>query len=198
MAKVRANEELGRGQRKTCVQSFAKVAVKEVVKKDLLLKYDPEAGYLGTGVSGDTVATLSPFDRILVLRHNGTYRVFSELPEKTFIGPGAWWIGLADKEVLSSLVFTLIYKEEKTGSPWIKRCIIEGWIMNKEYSLVPSGATVLHLDTRPQFAFTAYYAPQPRTRTQKGAFKAQDYPVKGLKTVGIKLADRVVERLEVP
>jgi topoisomerase-4 subunit A len=94
-------------------------------------------------------------------------------------------------------VFTVIYKDGKTGYPWIKRCIIEGWIMNKEYSLVPEGATVLHVDTRQQFAFTAYYAPKSRIRTAKGSFKAQDYPVKGIKAGGVKLTDRVIERVEV-
>jgi topoisomerase-4 subunit A len=197
MAKVRVNEELAKGQRKTEVHSFAKVAVKEVVKKDRDLKYDPVQGYLGTAVGGELIATVSPFDRILILRHNGTYTVMAELPEKTFIGPGAWWIGVADKEALAALVFTVIYKEEKTGYPWIKRCIIEGWIMNKEYALVPEGAVVLHVDTRQHFTFTAYYAPKPRIRITKGSFKAEEYPIKGLKAGGIKLTDRVIERVEV-
>ncbi|MDR2393785.1 MAG: DNA topoisomerase IV subunit A [Treponema sp.] len=197
IAKVTANEELGRGQRKTEVHTFAKVALKEVVKKDQELKYDKERGYLGTTVAGERVATVSPFDRILILRLNGTYTVLGALPEKAFIGPSAWWIGVADKEALAKLVFTVIYKDAKTGCPWIKRCIIEGWIMNKEYALVPGGAQVLHVDTREQFTFSAYYAPKPRVRITKGSFKAQDYPLKGLKTAGVKLADRVIERLEV-
>ncbi|MDR2632621.1 MAG: DNA topoisomerase IV subunit A [Treponema sp.] len=197
IAKIKANEELGRGQRKTLVQAFAKVALKEAVKKDLELRYDRERGYLGTAVGGELVDRVSPFDRILILRHNGTYTVPADIPEKTFIGSGAWWIGVADKEALAALVFTLIYKDAKTGCPWIKRCVIEGWIMNKEYALVPEGAQVLHVDTREQFTFSAYYVHKPRVRITKGSFKAQDYPVKGLKTAGLKLADRAVERLEV-
>jgi topoisomerase-4 subunit A len=197
IAKVRANEDLGKGQRKTLVDTFAKVAVKEVVKKDRELKYDRVTGYLGTAVIGELIAMLSPFDRLLIIRNNGTYTVVVELPEKTFIGPGAWWIGVADKEALAALVFTIIYKEGKTGSPWIKRCVIEGWIMNKEYSLVPEGALVLHVDTRQQFSFAAYYVPKSRIRITKGIFKAQDYPVKGLKAGGVKLTDREIERVEV-
>ncbi|MDR1031498.1 MAG: DNA topoisomerase IV subunit A [Treponema sp.] len=197
MAKVRVNEDLDKGQRKTIVETFAKVAVKEVVKKDQELKYDRVTGYLGTAVIGELIAVLSPFDRILIIKNNGTYSVVAELPEKTFIGPGAWWIGVADKEALAALVFTILYKEEKTGCPWIKRCVIEGWIMNKEYSLVPEGALVLQVDTRQQFNFTAYYVPKPRIRITKGTFKAQDYPVKGLKAYGVKLTDREIERVEV-
>ncbi|GHV35944.1 DNA topoisomerase IV subunit A [Spirochaetia bacterium] len=124
--RVKANEEVGRGARKTRVGTFDKVDVKEVVGKDRELKYDKKTGYLGTAVVGEVVAEVSAFDRILTLRKNGTWSV-ADLPDKAFVGPGAWWIGVADKEVLSATVFTIIYKEKDTGFPCIKRCIIEGW-----------------------------------------------------------------------
>jgi len=63
--KVKANEELGRGKRKTKVGSFEKVDMKEVVKRDQELRYDSATGYLGTAVSGgQVVAEVSSFDRI--------------------------------------------------------------------------------------------------------------------------------------
>jgi topoisomerase-4 subunit A len=112
------------------------------------------------------------------------------------VGPGAWWIGVADKEVLSDTVFTIIYKEPKTGCPCIKRCVIEGWIMNKDYSLVPEGAAVLHVDTRPKFSFTVNYVPKPRLKVLKEIFKAQDYNIRGLKAGGIRLASKEVKNIE--
>jgi topoisomerase-4 subunit A len=195
IAKVKANDELGRGARKTKVGVFDKVDVKEVVRKDLELKYDRNTGYLGTAVAGEILAEASPFDRVLVLRANGTYAV-TDLPEKAFVGVNAWWIGVADKEVLGALVFTVIYREAETGYPCIKRCVIEGWIMNKDYSLVPEGATVLHVDVRPKFSFTVYYVPKPRLKITKENFKAQDYLVKGLKAGGVRLAAKEVNRVE--
>jgi topoisomerase-4 subunit A len=195
IAKIKANDELERGARKTKVGVFDKVDAKEVVRRDQELKYDRDTGYLGTAVTGETLAEVSPFDRILVLRANGTYAV-TDLPEKAFVGAGAWWIGVADKEVLGALVFTVIYKEAGTGYPCIKRCVIEGWIMNKEYSLVPEGAAVLHVDTRPKFSFALYYAPKPRLKITRENFKAQDYLVKGLKAGGVRLAAKEVERIE--
>jgi len=195
ISKIRANEEVGRGTRKTKVGKFEKVDVKEVVKKDLELKYDSQTGYLGTDVSGETIAEVSPFDRILTLRHNGVWSV-ADLADKTFVGPGAWWIGVADKEVLAATVFTVIYREAKTGYAFIKRCVIEGWIMNKEYSLVPEGAEVLLVDTREKFAFTLHYKPRPRLKVTKESFKAQDYNVRGLKAGGIRLAAKEAARVE--
>ncbi|MDR1567056.1 MAG: DNA topoisomerase IV subunit A, partial [Treponema sp.] len=89
-----------------------------------------------------------------------------------------------------------IYKEAKTGYPCIKRCVIEGWIMNKDYSLVPEDAVVLHVDTRPKFSFTVNYAPKPRLKVLKEAFKAQDYNVRGLKAGGVRLASKEVKSVE--
>jgi topoisomerase-4 subunit A len=196
IAKVKVNGEIDRGERKTKVGKFDKVDVKEVVKKDQELKYDRTTGYLGTAVTGELIAAVSPFDRILTLRNNGTYTV-ADLPDKSFVGPAAWWIGVADKEALGAIVFTVFYKEAETGYPCIKRCIIEGWIMNKEYTLVPEGAQVLHIDTREKFSFTLRYTPKPRIKITKETFKVQDFQVKGLKAGGIKLATRAVDRVEV-
>jgi topoisomerase-4 subunit A len=193
---IKSNAELGRGVRKTKVGKFEKIAVKEVVKLDVQLKYDKATGYLGTAVSGELAVELSPFDRVLSLRNNGVYTV-TDIPEKTFIGEGAWWIGVADKESLAKIVFTVIYKEADTGYPCIKRCVIEGWIMNREYPLAPTGATILHVDTRQKFSFTLHYVPRPRVRIVKEAFDVQDFPVKGLKTTGARLATRETERVEV-
>ncbi|MDR0496847.1 MAG: DNA topoisomerase IV subunit A [Treponema sp.] len=193
IAKIKANDELERGARKTKAGKFDKVDVKEVVKRDLSIKYDTGTGYLGTAVSGETRAEVSPFDRILAIRNNGIWSV-TDVPEKSFIGQGAWWIGVADKEVLSGTIFTIIYKEVKTGYPCIKRCVIEGWIMNKEYSLVPEGAEVLLIDTREKFSLTVHYKPKPRLKVLLETFKAQSYNIRGLKAGGIRLAAKEAEK----
>jgi topoisomerase-4 subunit A len=196
IAKVKANEELGRGERKTKVGAFDKVDVKEVVKRDLELKYDKKTGYLGTAVAGETAAEVSPFDRILTIRNNGVWTV-ADLPDKVFAGPNAWWIGVADKEELSRTIFTIIYKEKESGYACIKRCVIEGWIMNREYSLVPEGAAVLHVDTRQKFTFTLRYTPKPRLKVLAENFRAQDYQVKGLRAGGVRLAAKEAAKVEV-
>ena len=134
------------------------------------------------------------FRSILTVRPNGTWYV-ADIPEKVFVGQGAW-TGIADKEALADIVFTIIYKEAKTGYPCIKRCVIEGWIMNKEYSLVPEGAEVLLVDTRKKFTFTVHYKPKPKLKITKETFKAEDYNIRGLKAGGIRLSAREAEKLE--
>jgi len=188
IAKIKSNEELFGGMRRTKVGVFDKIDVKEVVRKDVQLKYDRESGYLGTAISGgEVVAELSPFDRILVIRGNGLWSV-TDIPEKAFIGPRAVYIGEANKDTIAPIIFTLIYAEAKTGYPCIKRFQIEGWIMNKDYALLPDGCTVLHGDIRAKFTFAVKYKPKPRLKVLSETFKAQDYTVKGIKAGGVRLA----------
>jgi topoisomerase-4 subunit A len=65
--------------------------------------------------------------------------------------------------------------------------------MNKDYFLVPDGAQVLHIDTRPKFIFTIKYKPRPRLKVLTEDFKAQNYNVRGLKAGGIRLAAKEAE-----
>ncbi|MCL2126809.1 MAG: DNA topoisomerase IV subunit A, partial [Treponema sp.] len=195
IGKIQANEELGRGARKTKVGAFDKIDVKEVVKRDVELRYDKKTGYLGTNVSGEKIAEVSPYDRILAVRKNGMYSV-TDLPEKLFVGADAWWIGVADKEVLSKTVFTIIYKDRENGFACIKRFVIEGWIMNKDYFPVPDGAVILHVDTRAKFSFTVKYVPKPRLKVLAEDFKAQNYSVRGLKAGGLRLSNKQVSRVD--
>jgi topoisomerase-4 subunit A len=200
IVRIRADKELSQGAlppgaRKTKVGVFDKVGVKEAAKRDVELKYDSKTGYLGTNVSGAKITDVSPFDRILTIRKNGMYSV-TELPEKTFVGADAWWIGVADKEVRSGTIFTIIYKEKETGFPCIKRCVIEGWIMNKDYFLVPDGAVILHVDTREKFTFSVKYVPKPRLKVLSEAFRAQDYNVRGLKAGGLRLANKEASKVD--
>jgi topoisomerase IV subunit A len=197
IAKIQANEELGKGARKTKVgAAFDRIDVKEAARKDVELKYDKKTGYMGTNVAGVKIAEVSPFDRILAIRKNGMYTV-TDLPDKLFVGEDAWWIGAADKEELSKTIFTIIYKEKDTGFACIKRCVIEGWIMNKDYFLVPDGALVLHIDTRPKFTFTLKYTPKPRLKVLSEDFKAHDYPVRGLKAGGMRLSNKQVSKADI-
>ncbi len=194
--KIRADTEAGGGARKTVIAKFGKVDVKEVAKKDLRFKYDAATGYAGTAVNGELIAEVSPFDRILAVRKNGVYSVH-DLPDKLFVGEGAWWIGVADKNALADTVFTIIYKDTTTGYAYIKRCVIEGWLLNREYSLIPQDAEILLIDTRKKFAFTAYYTPKLRMKIFNEEFKVQDYAVKGLKAGGVRLANREMDRIKV-
>ncbi len=197
IALVKKNEELGFGKRKTKVGRFEKIDVKEVVKRDLTLRYDAATGYLGTSVSGGKeICQVSTYDRILVIRKSGIFQVI-DVPEKVFADKGLLWCGIADKDELAKTVFTLVLRDKKEKQPYIKRFKIEGWIMNRDYPLAPEGMDILHLDTRDNFFLICHYKPKPRVKILKQQFAVADYLVKNLKAGGVRLAIRELAKLEV-
>lgn len=183
-------------KRHTQISKFNAVDVKSVVQRNLSLRYDGK-GYLGTSVSGgEEKLKVTPYDRILFVRQNGMYMV-CDVPEKMFVGQGMWFCSLSDKETLSKVLFTVLYRDPKTNYVFIKRCRVGGFIMNRDYFFAPDGMEVLHVDTRKDFKFTVHYTKKPRVKILEQTFKAGDYVEKGLKALGVRLEAREVDSVEV-
>ena len=178
-------------ERKTEITSFTKVNVKEAVDRNLSLRYDEKSGYLGTAVStGTELFKVSPFDRIFIMRKNGIYTVV-DIPEKLFVDVELAHCCLAGKENVSKVLFTAIYKDRKTGFPYIKRSRIEAYLLNHDYLFVPDNNEVLLISSSPDLHVTVTLEPKPKTRQNEKTFSATDYPEKGLKANGVKLLARV-------
>ncbi|MBN2187861.1 MAG: DNA topoisomerase IV subunit A [Chitinispirillaceae bacterium] len=181
--------------RRTELVSFTKVDVREAAQRNLKLKYDRDTGYLGYEVGGNVLFDVSPYDRILVIRKTGAYSV-SDVPDKAFVDKGMLYCGFADKEVLSKTVFTVVFRDDETGYPYIKRCQIEQFILNKGYSIVPEKCTPLRLTIDPHAELQVEYKPLPRIRVLEETFKVKDYLVKGSKSGGVRLASREVKSVK--
>ena len=61
--------------RRTEIESFDKIDVRQAARRDLKLRYDSKNGYLGYTVNGESLFETSQYDRILVIRKDGTYSV---------------------------------------------------------------------------------------------------------------------------
>lgn len=183
-------------ERQTKITSFSAVDVKQIVQRDTPLRYD-EKDYLGTSVNGGReILKVTPFDRILIVRKSGLWSV-CDVPDKLFVDSGIWFCNYADKDIISKILFTIIYRDPKTKYCFIKRCRISGWIMNRDYNFVPDGMEVLHVDTRAKFKFSLNYTKKPRVKITVQEFKAQDFEEKGLKTNGIRLESKEVDSIKV-
>jgi len=186
----------GANARRTEIIGFTKVDVKGAALRNLSLRYDPSSGYLGTAVSGgQEMLEVSSFDRLLIVRRTGVYTV-QDAPEKLFVDKGLKYVGFADKEALSGIVFTIVYRDPETGYPCIKRCKIEAFILNKDYLLIPDGGEILALGIGDKYRFVVNYVEKPRIKKKAEEFKASDFLVKGLKANGVRLAPREVESAE--
>ena len=179
--------------RRTTLQTIETVDARSVVKRDIALRYDERAGYLGTQVYfGSELLKISQFDRILYVRKSGIYTV-TEAPAKVFVGPQLRCVTFADKESLAKILFTVIYMEKETHLAYIKRCKISGYIMNRDYFLAPDGMDVLHVDMRKSFTFTLRYVQKPRVKILTETFKAESFPEKGLKAQGVRISVKEAE-----
>jgi topoisomerase IV subunit A len=175
----------GRFPRKTEIVSFEKVDVREVAQRNLKLRYDRDTGYLGHEVNGNVLFDVSAYDRILVIRKSGMYSVVN-VPDKLFVDKGMLFCGFINKDT----VFTVVYKHPASGFPFIKRCGIEQFILNKAYSLVPEGAIVQMFSTDPDGTIFAEYKPKPYLRVLEEKFPLSQFLIKGVKAQGVRLANK--------
>ncbi len=183
--------------RRTKITNINTVDVKAVSKRDKSLRYDEKSGNLGVDVnSGEEVLKVTPFDKVLYVRKSGIYSV-SECPKKIFVGPEMRYCGLADKESLSKVLFTILYRDPATQYVYIKRCKIAGYIMNRDYFFAPDGMEVLHVDTRKTFEFKLNYVPKGRIKKLTETFKAGSYEEKSLKAKGVRVAPKEVKDIVV-
>ena len=121
-----------------------------------------------------------------------------EAPKKLFVGPEMRYCGFADKESLSKVLFTVIYRDPETQFVYIKRTRVGAYIMNRDYFFQPEeGVEVLHVDTRKNFKFTLNYVPKPRVKVLQETFKAEDFLEKGLKALGTRVAAKEVQTVDI-
>ncbi|MEC7280693.1 MAG: DNA gyrase subunit A, partial [Verrucomicrobiota bacterium] len=144
--------------RLTQLRSFEKVDIREAAKRDRKLRYDAKSGYLGYDVNGNVLFDVSQYDRVLVIKKDGTYCVM-DVPEKTFVEKGLLHCGFIEKD----LVFNVVYRDKKKFA-YIKRCIIEKFILGKVYELIPKECKLLKLTTDSEKTVALDYKPRPRLR----------------------------------
>jgi topoisomerase-4 subunit A len=104
-----------------------------------------------------------------------------------------FYCGLIDKE----LVFNVIFREESTKYPYIKRCKIDQFILNKAYNLVPDDCTVLKVTTDSEAIVTIEYKPKPRLKLLLETFAFKNFLVKGSKAGGVRLANKEMKSVKV-
>ncbi|WP_320129027.1 DNA topoisomerase IV subunit A [uncultured Sphaerochaeta sp.] len=183
-------------KRKTTVTSFETIAIKEVAERNLSVKYDPSNGYLGYGVkTGTQILEASSFDRVLIIRKDGTYQVV-DAPEKEFVGKGMLFCGFADKSELANLTFTVLYQEKTYKYLFLKRCKIASYTLKKVYPLVPEGNfKLIKLSVLPNAEMIVTYKPKPGLRILEEKFYFSDYLVKGVKANGVRIVVKEIASL---
>ena len=194
---IKADLDAETHRRKTVIADFNMVDVRDVAKRDLDLRYDGDTGYLGTNVkTGNPLFKVSEFDKILIVQKNGTYYC-SNVSDRLFVGKDINYCGLADKELLEDIVFTVIYLDKKTKVTYIKRCKLSGFIMNKPYELLPDpdNNSLKKLSVLPNAEVTVTY--KGPSRIKESTFLFSDYLVKGAKAGGVTITKKEIASIRI-
>ncbi|MBI9094882.1 MAG: DNA topoisomerase IV subunit A [Sphaerochaeta sp.] len=183
--------------RKTRIKTFETIDVKKVAERNLAIKYDTSNGYLGYGVkTGATQLEVNAFDRVLIIRKDGTYQVI-DAPEKEFVGKGMLYCSFADKAELEKIVFTVLYQETTYKYLFLKRFQILSFMLKKAYSLIPEGNyKMVKLSTHPNAELTVKYKPKPGLRILEEQFYFSDYLIKNVKANGVRIVVKDIASLK--
>jgi topoisomerase IV subunit A len=165
---------------------YDEVDAKEVAFKAFKVAYDRESGYVGYKVSGEEFRIeCTRFDKILFVNRDGHYKV-TELPEKLFVGPDIFYVGLPERD----RVFTLVYTNR--DATYIKRFTFGGTILNRDYLCIPEKSRILFFEPdTPKEIFIRYKAAPYQKINQQTCNPAQ-VEVKGAKTRGRQISIKEV------
>ena len=194
---IKADLDNEEHQRKTVIADFNMVDIRDVAKRDIDLRYDGMTGYLGTNVkTGNALFKVSEFDKILIVQKNGTYYC-TNVSDRLFVGKDIAYCGLADKDSLEDLVFTVIYLDKKTKVTYIKRCKLSGFILNKPYELLPDpeNNSMKKLSVLPNAEVTVTY--KGPTRVKESTFLFSDFLVKGAKAGGVTITKKDIASIRI-
>ena len=180
--------------RRTKVQSFDEIRVQDVAEKQKV-GWDRKEGFLGLNVkSGSTSFYCSAYDKIVVIRKDGSYQVI-RVPEKQFVGKDAISVEKLNQET----VHNVIYWEGASKVCYAKRFRVEKFILDREYNLFPKkkGAKILHLSQGGGIRLEVSFVPTPRIRKSSDTYNLDDLGIKGIQARGNKVSSKSVQNVKV-
>ena len=180
--------------RRSKIESFDEIRAQDVAEKQKV-GWDRKEGFLGLNVkSGTTSFFCSAYDKIVIIRKDGTYQVI-RVPEKQFIGKNAICVEKLNLET----VHNVLYWEGATRVCYAKRFRVEKFIMDREYNLFPAkkGAKILHMSQGNGILLEVSFVPTPRIRKSKDIFFLDDLVIKGIQARGNKVSSKSVQSVKV-
>ena len=180
--------------RRTKVQSFDEIRVQDVAEKQKV-GWDRKEGFLGLNVkSGSTYFYCSAYDKIVVIRKDGSYQVI-RVPEKQFVGKDA----ISVEKLNQKTVHNVIYWEGASKVCYAKRFRVEKFILDREYNLFPKkkGAKILHLSQGEGIRLEVSFVPTPRIRKSSDIYNLDDLGIKGIQARGNKVSSKSVQNVKV-
>ena len=189
--------------------SFQNIDERALTATELTIRLS-EDRYIGYDIrQGETLFPCSSRDKLYVLWSNGRYK-FIQPPEKfladAVYDPGKEWLdALKPRAPVAHFaagiynrddVFTCVYYEPTYGFTYLKRFTWGGMIANKEYSLVPEGATVILFCAGTPEALYVKFKYMKGQRITQQIFDPSEARISSASSKGIQMTPKQIERID--
>lgn len=182
--------------------SFERVAASEVIVANEMLYLNAKDGFAGIGLKreGEPVCKCSTLDDILFVTKEGVMTV-TKVSDKFFVGKDPLYIAVFKKD--ESAVYSIIYRDGKTGTTMAKRFKIGGVTRDKQYPLTRGtpGSKIFYFarheteeDSDAQ-KLTVHLKPALYLRNLALAFPFNSMAVKGRDSMGNIVTKHAVDRV---
>lgn len=181
--------------RRTKIQEIAQIDTRAMETKQITIGFDEEGGFIGTKVVGSRQIECTNFDKLLVFYKNGTYQIVN-ITEKQYMhsdGNKIVYFGVADKKTIMNVA----YIDPKTGFSYLKRFVVEKFILDKLYRYFEEGMTLACISPDPNLRLELQLVPKPKQRVSSVPFASADVLVKGVTAKGIKMTRHQVKKIKV-
>ncbi|MDD5597149.1 MAG: DNA topoisomerase IV subunit A [Victivallaceae bacterium] len=173
--------------RRTEIEQFKKIDPRAVALNNIKVGWDRKDCYVGTNVKSDDVVTCNEFDHLLCIERKGNYKVIN-IPDKIFIDR------LYDfRKFDDQLEFGVIYRENKSSKYYVKRTVIDKFIVDKTYRLCPKGCRLELLTPRSDSIYTI--VEETKRGTKSTEINLKEYPVRSPKARGLLLSSSPITKI---
>ncbi len=172
----------------TVIEEFDKIDRRAVALNNIKVGWDRKNCYIGTNVKSEDQVTCNEFDHLLCLERKGKYRIIN-IPEKIFTGR------LYDfRKYDKNIEFGVIYRENKSGKFYGKRCFIDKYITDREYLICPEGCRLEVFTARTDAIYK--YLVETRRGAKELEINLKELPLRSAKARGILINPRPVTRIK--
>ena len=172
--------------RRTKVQRFEAVEMRELTANELTLRHDKAGGYVGHAVTGEDLFTCSSLDKVILVWGDGRYKMMPP-PDKLFVDQNLLHFKLYDRDKVMTIVYVA------GGITYLKRFAFGGAIMHKEYlCTLPEAKVLFFSDENPEQLYVVF-APAKSQRINQQIFHPRDAEVKGAQARGVQMTVKEVK-----
>ncbi|HZG00559.1 MAG TPA: DNA gyrase/topoisomerase IV subunit A, partial [Chitinophagales bacterium] len=186
-------------ERKTEIRSFETIKAQQVALANTKLYVNYEDGFIGTGLKKDEFAfECSDLDDIIVFTAEGKMSV-NKVSDKTFVGKGIIYLDVFKKND-EKTVYSMVYRDGRTGPSMVKRFTIGGVTRGKEYNLTrgTDGTKVHYFEVHPNReseVVNVALNPNAGARKKEFTFDFAELEVKGREAKGNILTKYPVKKV---